>query len=115
MRPICSLCNQRPRAIAYHRPNGKIQYRSKCEHCIRRKRKMKLTVPRWSKSGYKKRTVCDRCGFRSRWTAQLLVFHVDGNLNNNSVHNLKTICQNCVVDVAKADLPWKTGDLESDV
>jgi hypothetical protein len=39
---------------------------------------------------------------------------MDGNLNNSKVSNLKTICQNCVVDVAKSDLPWKQGDLEPD-
>ena len=114
MRPICSSCNQRPRAVAYHRPNGNIQYRSRCEYCIKRGRKKKPQDPRWATSGYKKKTVCDRCGFRSRWAAQLLVVHIDGNLNNNVAQNLKTICQNCVVDVAKSDLPWKQGDLEPD-
>jgi hypothetical protein len=39
---------------------------------------------------------------------------VDGNLNNSSMTNLKTICQNCVVDVKKSDLPWTHGDLEPD-
>ena len=115
IRPICTTCNQRPRAISYHRPDGRIQYRSKCEYCIKRGRKMTPPIPRWTQAGYKKKMVCDRCGFRSRWAAQLLVFHVDGNLNNNKVGNLKTICQNCVIDVAKSDLPWRLGDLESDV
>jgi hypothetical protein len=113
MRPICPACNQRPRAVAYHR-NDKIYYRSRCGMCIRKKRKEKPQIPRWELSGYKKKTVCDRCGFRSRWAAQLLVFHIDGNLNNSGVRNLKTICQNCVIDVKKADLPWKVGDLAPD-
>jgi len=113
MRPICSACNQRPRAIAYHK-NNKIYYRSRCTMCIRKKRKEKPQTPLWELKGYKKKTACDRCGFRSRWAAQLLVFHIDGNLNNNVVRNLKTICQNCVIDVKKADLPWKAGDLEPD-
>jgi len=113
MRPVCPACNQRPRAVAYHR-NDKIYYRSKCSLCIRKKRKEKPQTPRWELSGYKKKNVCDRCGFRARWAAQLLVYHIDGNLNNSSVRNLKTICLNCVVDVKKADLPWKSGDLEPD-
>jgi hypothetical protein len=36
-------------------------------------------------------------------------------MNNATVRNLKTICQNCVVDVKKADLPWRPGDLEPDL
>jgi hypothetical protein len=113
MRPICPACNQRPRAVAYHR-NDKIYYRSRCTMCIRKKRKEKPQIPLWETKGYKKKMVCDRCGFRARWSAQLLVFHIDGNLNNCGVRNLKTICQNCVIDVKKADLPWRAGDLAPD-
>lgn len=113
IRPICSLCNQRPRAVAYHR-NDNVYYRSRCTTCIRKDRKLPIQKARWVMDGYKKKTVCDRCGFRSRWAAQLLVFHIDGNLNNTGVRNLKTICQNCVVDVRKADLPWRAGDLAPD-
>jgi hypothetical protein len=113
MRPLCLACNQRPRAVAYHR-NDKIQYRRLCEHCICRGRKIKTPEPRWKIAGYKKKTVCDRCGFRAKYSAQLLVFYVDGNMNNNNLRNLKTICQNCVVEIAKIDLPWQPGDLEAD-
>jgi hypothetical protein len=42
------------------------------------------------------------------------VYHVDGNLHNTGLRNLKTVCQNCVVEIAKTDLPWKAGDLEPD-
>lgn len=113
-RPICPACNQRFRAINYYK-DGIAHYRTRCEYCLKRGRKIKPPEPRWSKSGYKKKTVCDRCGFRSKYSAQLVVFHVDGNLNNTTQKNLKTICQNCVVDVKKADLPWKPGDLTPDV
>jgi len=113
MRPICLSCNQRPRAVAYHK-DCRVQYRKLCEYCIKRKRKIKPSEPRWKATGYKKKPTCDCCGFRSKYSAQLLVFHVDGNLNNNSLRNLKTVCQNCVVEVAKNDLPWRLGDLEPD-
>lgn len=113
MRPICLSCNQRPRAIAYYRLD-KIQYRRLCEYCIKRKRRIKPSEPRWKTAGYKKKSVCDRCGFKAKYSAQLLVFHVDGNLNNNGTRNLKTVCQNCVIDIAKTELPWKPGDLEPD-
>jgi hypothetical protein len=114
MRPMCTACNQRYRAIAYHR-NGKTYYRSRCSFCIRKKKKLPQQKARWEIDGYKKKNICERCGFRARYSAQLVVYHVDGNCNNSAVKNLKTICQNCVVEVSKSDLPWKQGDLQSDV
>ena len=114
MRPICLTCNQRPKAIAYHR-GSKIQYCRQCEFCIKRGRKIKPPDPKWKLAGYKKKLICDRCGFRAKYSAQLLVYHIDGNMNNTLLRNLKTICQNCIVEVAKTDLPWKPGDLEPDV
>lgn len=113
MRPICLACNQRPRAIAYHREDG-IQYRRMCEYCIKRGKRIKTPEPRWRTAGYKKKLTCDRCGFKAKFAAQLLVYHVDGNLHNTVLRNLKTICQNCVVDITKSDLPWRSGDLEPD-
>jgi hypothetical protein len=43
------------------------------------------------------------------------VYHVDGDLNNSSLRNLKTICQNCAVEVKKSDQRWAQGDLEPDL
>jgi 5-methylcytosine-specific restriction endonuclease McrA len=114
MRPQCMACNQRPRAVAYHRADS-IQYRRLCEHCIRRGKRIKPPVPRWQSSGYKKKPTCDRCGFKSKYSSQLVVHHIDGNQNNTSLRNLKTVCQNCMIEVAKLDLPWRAGDLEPDV
>jgi hypothetical protein len=114
MRPICLACNQRPRAVAYRR-NDQIQYRRLCEYCIKRKRKIKQPEPRWKTAGYKKKNVCDLCSFKAKYSAQLLVYHVDGNMNNNSTRNLKTICLNCVVDIKRNDLPWLPGELEPDL
>jgi hypothetical protein len=113
MRPICLACNQRPRAIAYYRQD-RIQYRKLCEYCIRRGRKIKPPDPRWKLAGYKKKPTCDRCGFRAKYSAQLVVHHVDGNLNNSSLRNLKTVCQNCMIEISRLDLPWQAGDLEPD-
>jgi hypothetical protein len=113
VRPICLACNQRPRAVAYYR-NDCVQYRRLCEYCIKRNKGIPTPIPRWKRAGYKKKNSCDRCGFNSKYTAQLIVHHVDGNLNNNSVRNLKTVCLNCTIDIKKSDLPWKPGDLEPD-
>jgi len=43
-----------------------------------------------------------------------MVYYVDGDLRNNDLRNLKTICQNCAVEVTRLDLPWRPGDLEPD-
>lgn len=113
-RPICPACNQRPRLVAYHK-YGRIYYRSKCLTCYRKAKKQKAPKPRWESTGYKKKMVCDRCGFRARYSAQLRVFHIDGNLNNAAVRNLKTVCLNCQVEIDKTDLTWKPGDLTPDL
>ena len=57
---------------------------------------------------------CDRCGFKARYAAQTLVYHVDGNLANCEAKNLKTVCRNCEVDLAKSGLTWRPGDLQPD-
>ena len=114
MRPICLSCNQRPRAIAYYR-NGIVQYRRLCEYCIKKGRKEKPPVPRWQTAGYKKKNQCDRCGFRSKYSAQLLVYHIDGNLHNTLLRNLKTVCLNCAAAIKREDVTWSPGDLEPDL
>ena len=113
-RPICPACNQRFCAVNYTR-DDKTHYRSRCTVCINKNKRIKTPEPRWTKAGYKKKNACDRCGFRAKYAAQLVVFHLDGNLNNSGLRNLKTVCLNCVVDVRKADLPWRPGDLSLDL
>jgi hypothetical protein len=112
-RPLCNVCNTRPRAVAYHK-YGRVYYRSRCDACITRNRRLPRKTPRWQSSGYRKKIQCDRCGFLARHPAQLLVYHVDGDCNNTDLRNLKTVCLNCVVEITKLDLPWRRGDLEED-
>lgn len=71
-------------------------------------------MPRWQLDGYKKKPACDRCGFKAKHNSQLLVFHVDGNLNNSNQRNLRTICLNCATDLQRRDVTWRAGDLEPD-
>jgi len=113
-RPICPACQQRVRAVNYHK-DGVPHYRSRCEVCIKKNKKIKPPVPRWQTAGYKKKPTCDRCGFRARYSAQLQVFHVDGNLHNTDIRNLKTVCLNCAEEIKRSDLNWNRGDLEPDV
>ena len=112
-RPICPVCRQRPLAVNYLK-EGQTHYRSRCEHCIKKNRKLAPPEPKWKLRGYKKKTVCDVCKFKSRYTSQIIVYHMDGNLNNVELTNLRSICRNCVEAVMHQNLPWRRGDLEPD-
>jgi len=65
-----------------------------------------MPKPSWVKAGYKKKLVCDKCGFTARWANQMVVYYVDGNLKNTSLINLKSICLNCTVVIEKQGIPW---------
>lgn len=113
-RPLCRACNQNPVAVNYHR-QGKIYYRKLCDGCQRRGRKIKPTPPSWFKAGYRKKDRCDMCNWRARYPErQMTVFHVDGNLRNNSDLNLRTICLNCRVEIAMSKLPWREAEIKPD-
>ena len=112
-RPICPVCNKNHRAPAYYR-NGKRYYRSRCNECIRRDKQLKPATPRWKQQGYKKKTTCDLCGFHSLFATQITVFHIDGDLDNAELSNLRSICLNCVEVVKKKEVTWKRGDLTVD-
>lgn len=112
-RPICPHCNKNYCAINYKRA-GITHYRRMCDECGSKKTKKRPKRPLWEKSGYKKKTVCDLCGFRSIYSSQLTVFHIDGRLENIALTNLRTICLNCVEIVKKKEVTWKRGDLQVD-
>jgi hypothetical protein len=110
MRPLCKNCNQRPVAVNYYK-EGQIFYRSKCDHCAKGRGK---EMPLWQREGYKKKNVCDKCGFSSKHPEQFSVFHVDGDLTNCRYNNLKTICANCQRILHKEGAKWRQGDLTPD-
>ena len=114
MRPLCSVCKIRPKAVAYHKYE-RVYYRSRCGHCLRKGKKNKPAHPRWLQAGYKKKSTCDRCGFKAKHASQLMVYHVNGDLNDCELRNLKTICLNCATLLTRQDLPWRAGDLEPDL
>lgn len=112
-RPMCQVCRSKLVAINYIKDNI-THYRSKCYSCIRKKRGARPAQPKWQKAGYKKKSKCDICGFRAKYSAQTIVYHIDGNLENISPNNLRTVCLNCTVTVQKGDSVWKSGDLQAD-
>jgi hypothetical protein len=70
--------------------------------------------PRWELDGYKKKAVCDICGFRSAYSSQMTVWHLNGNLNDSAMLNLRSVCLNCVEVVKRKYFTWRPGDLEAD-
>ena len=112
-RPLCKVCNVNYAAANYWR-DGVRHYRSRCEGCIRKKRELKPAAPRWQLRGYKKKAQCDLCGFRARYSTQLTVYHIDGNLNNAELINLRSICLNCVEVIKRNHATWRVGGIEPD-
>ena len=110
-RPLCG-CGLRPAAINY-RKEGKVYYRSKCEVCTRHGGIGK-GMPKWHQDGYRIKSECDKCGYKSKYREQFNVFHVDGNLNNSRPANLKTVCANCQRTLHKEGFQWKQGSLKPD-
>jgi len=113
MRPLCRCCKQKPVAINYYK-QGKPYYRSKCEACARYGSKGGK-MPKWQQRGYKKKSHCEKCGFSSKHEEQFDVYHMDGDLNNCRITNLKTICANCQRIIQKEGYRWRQGDLIPDL
>jgi len=110
MRDLCKKCRRRPVAINYYK-EGRAFYRSVCDHCSKN---YKSSRPNWINSGYQKKTVCDKCGFKGTDLEQFDVYHADGDLTNCRYSNLKTVCANCQRVLHKFKLPWRQGDLSPD-
>ena len=111
-RKLCQ-CNQRPVAIN-RRIGNRIYYRKLCDVCARQGTKVRIPAPAWFVGGYRKKTQCEKCGFKFKLGEQSGVFYTDGNLKNNNHANLKTICLNCQQEVYKSHLPWKSSPIVPD-
>jgi hypothetical protein len=112
-RKLCPVCNANPVAVNYVK-DGITHYRNSCTSCIRKGRKLKPTPPAWARSGYKKKSNCEKCNFKFKFPEQSVVFNVDGNLKNNNWANLKTICLNCQQEIYKSKLGWKANPIVPD-
>jgi hypothetical protein len=113
IRPLCQSCFKSPAAINYIKGDD-YHFRTRCDSCIRKNKKLKPRQPEWVLSGYKKKPQCEKCGFHADYTEQLSVYHIDGNLKNTNLINLKTVCTNCQIAISKQGLGWKQGDLIPD-
>jgi hypothetical protein len=111
MRNLCKNCQKRPVAINYYK-EGKAFYRSRCDHCARGHQDER---PLWALAGYKKKSICDKCGFKSPHPEIFNVFYVDGDLTNQRFGNLKTVCSNCAQVLHKEGVRWRQGDLVPDL
>jgi len=111
MRPLC-ICGMRAAAVNYKK-NNKIYYRKKCEVCLK-SNKTAVGIPLWKIAGYIKKSYCEKCNFKSNFSEQFNVYHIDGNLTNCKINNLKTICANCQRILYKEGVKWKQGDLLPD-
>lgn len=111
-RPLCSCCGTRPAAVNYKK-NNRTFYRKKCETCLRHNGVAK-GIPKWQRDGYRLKTTCDKCGFKSPYKEQFNVFFVDGDLNNTRPSNLKSVCANCQRLLHKEGVRWRQGDLRPD-
>ena len=112
IRPICQTCNKNCCAVNYKR-NEVTHYRKMCDDC-RKKPKNRKRVYAWERAGYKKKPTCECCGFKSLYASQMMVFHIDGNLENVAFNNLRTICLNCVEVIKRKEVNWRRGDLMID-
>lgn len=110
-RNLCPKCRKHPVAINYYRKE-QVHYRSLCTPCIHKTKKVLPKVASWIKSGYKKSNKCDRCGFKFKLIEQSEVHYVDGNPDNSNWLNLKTICANCRLEVAKNK--WRPSSISPD-
>lgn len=111
MRPLCK-CSLRPAAVNYKK-NGKTYYRKKCEICLRHSTTGK-GIPKWKQIGYEKKMYCEKCSYKSKYAEQFNVYHIDGNLQNCKISNLKTICANCQRILHLENAKWVQGDLIPD-
>jgi hypothetical protein len=110
MRKLCKTCGTNPVAVNYYK-GDQVYYRRQCDHCAKGRKNFR---PLWALSGYQKKNNCEKCNYTSMYQEQFNVFYIDGNLNNNRLTNLKTICANCQRTLHREGVKWRQGDLTPD-
>ena len=111
-RPLCSTCRGNPAAVNYKLGN-KTYYRRICAGCARKGKRVK-EQPGWTRTGYKKKSTCDRCNFAAKIPHQIFVYYIDGNLKNNVWSNLRCVCANCRIELNQSKTTWRESPLVAD-
>lgn len=113
-RPLCQVCSANPCAINYKKDDT-YHFRKLCAACNRQGKKLKPKPPAWVKAGYRKKSICEKCQYVAKFPdKQMTVYHIDGNLKNCSLINLKSICLNCRVELAHSRIAWKESPITPD-
>lgn len=68
---------------------GEDTYKSSCNACRDKARKMK-------------KSYCEKCGA----TEKLEIDHIDGNRSNNVPQNIQTLCSKCHIEKGKLNKDW---------
>jgi len=111
-RPLCSTCRGNLAAVNY-KVGDKTYYRKICAACSRKVRHTK-EMPGWTKTGYKKKLLCERCNFKAKTPQQIFVYYIDGNLKNNTWTNLRCVCANCRIELNQGKTTWRESPLVAD-
>ncbi len=98
-RPKCNKCDL-PCQLHGKASDGAPRWKLLCRGCntfkVTGKRYKKKPYHKYSQAYYSfKKGICEDCGFVAKHKCQLDVDHIDGDRDNNSLINLKTLCANC--------------------
>lgn len=91
---LCLICRRNPVALSGKTPTGKLRFKKRCEPCIKRSRAIRLNGHRDLVLRHKK-DHCEEFGFKAEHPCQLDVDHIDGNRENATPSNFRTLCANC--------------------
>lgn len=83
-----------------------------CVVCLKANRAGRINKARETRLRYKK-PACEHCGFVALHPCQLDVDHIDGNRDNDSPSNFRTLCANChrLKTHLSGDYKWEAEDV----
>lgn len=105
--PVEGCGGFKTRAGGFLKKTGRPKYKKYCDSCCRKKwqsseaKEKRLQYTRENKGKYRRRYAnhkkdyCEDCGFKPVHSCQLDVDHIDGNHDNDTLSNLRTLCANC--------------------
>lgn len=93
-RGLCEECGVNVQQSSGRNKEGLQTYKKRCSSC--HKRRFGISTHKY-RTPYKKfkKGYCEDCGFIPVHSCQLDVDHVNGDHDDNSEGNLRTLCANC--------------------